>query len=125
MDMLMDQEAIDKLEKLLSAFSNGRLIDCGHVAQIAFDNDIRLEQLMEYGRILKSKVPHFDASKLQSAELRQCPECSTRVFLRHVNKPLGPLNVFGFRSCWECPSCGWEKYSCLCYNAELVTNGHF
>jgi len=121
----MTPELIEKIQKLMTAFSNGRLIDCSNILKIAEKNKIGMEQLIEYGQVLRDLAPPYDPANFQSVVVRQCPECKTRVLLRMVKTPTGPQNVFGYRSCWECPSCGWEKYSCLCYNSELKTQGYF
>lgn len=42
----------------------------------------------------------------------KCPECSKRVLgFRTIREPKGKANLNGYKSCWECSNCGYEKYS--------------
>jgi len=115
----MNHETIEKIKRIMSPFSSGRMIDCSNILKLAVVNEISTSQLIAYGQVCRDLVPKTDFSLSQSAPLRQCPECKTRTRLRLISAPQGPLNLYGYRSCWECPACGWEKYSCLCYNSEL------
>lgn len=40
-----------------------------------------------------------------------CPECRQEMMLRIINTPQGKANLKGWKTCWECISCGYEKYS--------------
>lgn len=42
-----------------------------------------------------------------------CPECGSKMFLRQVNRPKGPSNIHGWKSCFECTgeNCVNEKYT--------------
>lgn len=43
----------------------------------------------------------------------QCPKCGKPLHLRHICKPQGKENLFGYRSCWECMAedCYYEDFS--------------
>lgn len=41
----------------------------------------------------------------------KCPKCNTEMGLRPIMIPKGESNLKGYRSCWECENCGYEKYS--------------
>jgi len=40
-----------------------------------------------------------------------CPDCGQRLMLRIINTPRGKANIKGWKTCWECLNCGYEKYS--------------
>lgn len=41
----------------------------------------------------------------------KCPECGVDMGLRIINEPKSRTNIHGWKTCWECPVCGHEKYS--------------
>lgn len=40
-----------------------------------------------------------------------CPICGVGLILRAVYTTAGSGNKYGWRSCWECSNCNYEKYS--------------
>lgn len=40
-----------------------------------------------------------------------CPNCKQEMMFRIINTPQGNQNLRGWRTCWECVNCGYEKYS--------------
>lgn len=44
-------------------------------------------------------------------ERPQCPNCGKDLFLRVIGVKQGPRNKYGYRTCWECLDCAYEKYS--------------
>lgn len=40
-----------------------------------------------------------------------CPNCKQEMMLRIINTPQGNQNLRGWKTCWECINCGYEKYS--------------
>lgn len=40
----------------------------------------------------------------------KCPKCRTKLGLRLVTTPKGKSNLKGYKFCWECERCGYEKY---------------
>ena len=39
-----------------------------------------------------------------------CPDCGTELGLRLIGTPKGKQNVKGYKFCWECRQCGYERY---------------
>lgn len=48
-------------------------------------------------------------------ERHRCPKCNRPMMLRHICKPQGRENLYGYRSVWECinENCYYERYSKL------------
>lgn len=40
-----------------------------------------------------------------------CPDCKQKMMLRIINTPQSKANLKGWKTCWECINCGYEKYS--------------
>lgn len=40
-----------------------------------------------------------------------CPGCGRKMMLRVINILQGKQNQKGWKTCWECLNCGYEKYS--------------
>ena len=40
-----------------------------------------------------------------------CPNCKDKMMLRIINTAQGKQNLKGWKTCWECLKCGYEKYS--------------
>lgn len=52
-----------------------------------------------------------------------CKECGAEMYLRAIYLPVGPSNLKGWKSCWECSRCLHEEYSLktvLEWKEELV-----
>lgn len=50
-----------------------------------------------------------------------CPVCSNVLLLRSVYTPIGRSNINGWKTCWECLSCGYERYSLKSIQDRLNT----
>jgi uncharacterized protein with PIN domain len=105
---------IDEFERRMPAFS---LADHQRVQTY-------LRTLARQGLTVKAAQKYVAAKKAELAELEKiarenslekwmprCPKCRRRLTLRPVLTPKGRANVHGWRSCFECPNCAWEKYS--------------
>jgi len=52
-----------------------------------------------------------EAAKEHAQLFPKCPECGKALLvLRPVRTKQGPANIFGWRSCLECPVCAYEQY---------------
>lgn len=83
-----------------------------------------LQTLSQHGLTIKDTKQYLREKREQLAELERqaqktdnftavipkCPECDTKLGLRTVSTPKGPANRYGWRSCLECPRCGYEQY---------------
>jgi len=52
----------------------------------------------------------------------ECPSCGKKMMLRTINVLQGKQNQKGWKTCWECLNCGYEKYS-LKTIEDLVKEG--
>ena len=41
----------------------------------------------------------------------ECPKCKQEMMLRIINTLQGKTNLKGWKTCWECISCGHEQYN--------------
>ena len=74
-----------------------------------------LEDVAAYVDERKSRMSAAELQMSKAHALRElmpkCPKCGKKVGLRAVAAPKGRSNRFGWRSCYECFACGWERYS--------------
>lgn len=82
-----------------------------------------IKTLEQHGFTLEDASAYVAFKRQEFAELERatragleqimprCPECSSMLMLRPVTTPRGRANVQGWRSCFECPECAYERYS--------------
>jgi transposase-like protein len=70
------------------------------------------ELLAEKPRQMKlSRVTRRDYGIFSNKKRPVCPECNEDMLFRNITTPQGPANLKGWKSCWVCDKCYYEKYS--------------
>jgi uncharacterized protein with PIN domain len=74
---------------------------------------LTIEDATEYVKHKREELVELERASYAGLEqiMPRCPECSNVLMLRPVRQPQGPANVYGWRSCFECPECAYERYS--------------
>lgn len=76
-----------------------------------------LELYLKNNKIKDEQIPLTITKKTRPKNIADligrpnCPDCKQEMMLRIINTPQGNQNLRGWRTCWECVNCGYEKYS--------------
>lgn len=119
------------LDKIFEGFTPGSLSTARTVLRRCIAESVTIEVFFDYvdrrssrfKEHIKKRASHLKAvheHQIRSAPiLRLCPECGARLTIRVIKIPVGKQNVKNYKSCWECPVCGWEEYSLRNYFDEV------
>lgn len=76
-----------------------------------------LELYLKNDKIKEEQIPLTITKKTRPKNIADligrpnCPNCEQEMMLRIINIPQGNQNLRGWKTCWECINCGYEKYS--------------
>lgn len=72
-----------------------------------------IENLREYVEFKRAELKELEQLRQRELEdvIPKCPKCGLALILRPISTPKGRANVFGYRSCFECLDCAYERYS--------------
>jgi len=108
----VDAEMIAEFEEKMSLYRFGQHQDFITYISELTQNNLTVSDVRKY---IIEKQKQFEeleeAAKERARIFPICPECGeARLVLRPVTTKQGPANVHGWKSCFECPVCAYEKY---------------
>jgi hypothetical protein len=81
-------------------------------------NGLTLQDVIDFVDFKRKEFAELEAIRAKHKDdlekmLPVCSECGGKMLLRGVNRPKGPSNIHGWKSCFECMSetCVNEKYT--------------
>jgi len=95
-----------------------RTMNISEALRLYLLNDAKGDEQIPYQITSKSR-PNNVADLIGRPD---CPSCGKKMMLRIISVPQGKQNQKGWKTCWECLNCGYEKYS-LKTIEDLVKEG--
>lgn len=109
---------IEKFEQKMAAFTFADHQKILTYHKTLERNGLTLEDAKEFVDFKRKEFAELEAIRAKHQSefekiLPVCPDCGNKMFLRGVNRPKGPSNIHGWKSCFECTgeTCVNEKYT--------------